>query len=153
MEPPYLDLSGDVSVTGKVDAAPRGEKNYSPELTRLAHRELAEQSRRGVFIYAFLCLIIAAFTRLGQDYLLESALLTLAFLALGYARFELIRGFDRIYFEDPSRWIGRFTILTLTPAILWAGLMVFTLLRYGSGSDFTMILLAAVGMGPGRRAP
>ena len=122
---------------------------YSAELLVQAHRELALQSTRAVFLYALLMVFVAGFSRLREENLFEGALATLVFLILGYLRFDLIRRFETLYAADSRSWIRRFAILTLAPAVLWSVGMLFSLLRFGIGQDFFLPLLAALGLAAG----
>jgi signal transduction histidine kinase/ActR/RegA family two-component response regulator len=144
-----VDAEEDVIEDRLEDAVDCTIEAYPPELTAKAHRELAMQSRRGVFMYALLTVIVVGFTSLRKDALIESGLLAMLFFTLGFWRLDLIRRFDALYAQNPASWLRRFTVLTLLPAALWSGGLVTTLLHYGPGRELIMPLLAALGLAAG----
>ena len=125
---------------------PESQGKPLESLSPFAHADLAHRSKRGVFMYALLLVLVTGFTRVRQEHLLEASLLIVLYAALGAWRFELIRRFDDLYGDDPESWKRRFAALTMWPAGLWSIGTVLTLQRYGLGVDYLLPLLASLGL-------
>ncbi len=115
----------------------------------MANAELAQRSRRVVWVYFFLAIIMPYMTELYRHEPAASAIYAGITFVVGYLRTRNARRFSRVYGTDPSRWLTSFSILSTIQSLSMGIALPVVFFSQGAGWAFAISLMCFTGISAG----
>ncbi len=124
----------------------QGDSAHNLRLNRPADQELARRSLRVALSYVPLTIIVMLMTDLKSEALLPSLGVTALYLVSGLLRIRLARSFASCYDKNPGRWLNRFFLGTLFPALVWGLGNAGVLIHFGMGWSYYILVMTSIGI-------